>query len=354
MLVHLKFFQLRTIVALVLILSIVACSKTSEYKRRKPIIPATQTPAPPPAPAPLPAKTNYLTLPKSGSKFIYEQSNVLIENLQFENSDSIAIYVKKSSNITIRNCFFNKSALEAINIETSSNVTIENCLFNHAQSGVYVMKSDVIKVINNQFVNVRKREDGSRGQFVQFNQVTGEGNIIENNRGENFANESDPEDLISLYNSHGSAASPIIVRNNIFRGGGPSYSGGGIMTGDQGGSYLLVENNTLIDPGQYGIATAGGNNITILNNRIYGRQQPFTNNPLYVWAQTGVACSDINVKGNKINWIDWSGYRNLGWNSGNCSNTLWEPPVVISLEEMKVPTHLINFITPQELVQIRL
>ncbi|WP_276501405.1 right-handed parallel beta-helix repeat-containing protein [Terrimonas pollutisoli] len=355
MFLHLKFFRLQTLVTFVsLALFLVSCGKSLEYKRRNPISPTPNSPTPNnPAPTPAPTTINYLALPKAGPKFIYQQSNVVIENLQFEHSGRMSIYIKKSSNITVRNCFFNKSALEAINVESSSNITIENCLFNDAQSGVYVMQSQVIKVVNNQFVNVRKREDGSRGQFVQFNQVAGEGNIIENNRGENFLNESNPEDLISLYMSNGTAASPIMVRNNIFRGGGPSISGGGIMTGDLGGSYFIVENNTLVDPGQYGIAIAGGSNITILNNKIYGRQQPFTNNPLYVWAQTGIACSDINVKGNKINWTDKTGYMNMGWNAGNCAGTLWEPPVVISLEEMNVPSHLITFITPEELLQIR-
>lgn len=355
MFLHLKFFRSQTLVTFVsLVLFLVSCGKSLEYKRRSPVSPTPNGPTPNnPAPAPIPTTINYLALPKAGPKFIYQQSNVVIENLQFDYSGRMSIYIKQSSNITVRNCFFNKSALEAINVESSSNITIENCLFNDAQSGVYVMRSQVIKVVNNQFVNVHKREDGSRGQFVQFNQVTGEGNIIENNKGENFPDESDPEDLISLYQSHGTAASPILVRNNIFRGGGPSISGGGIMTGDQGGSYLHVENNTLIDPGQYGIATAGGTNITILNNKIYGRQQSFTNNPLYVWAQTGVACSDINVMGNKINWTDNTGYLNMGWNSGNCAGTFWEPPVIISLEEMNVPAHLITFITPEELIQIR-
>lgn len=349
----LKFFRLLPLVTFVsFALFLVSCGKSLEYKRRTPITPTTNVP-PANNPTPTPTTINYLALPKTGSKFIYQQSNVVIENLQFENSDSISIYIKKSSNIIVRNCFFNKSMLEAINVETSSNITIENCLFNNAQSGVYVMKSQAIKIINNQFVNVRKRKDGSRGQFVQFNQVSGEGNIIENNKGENFLNESNPEDLISLYQSYGTAASPILVRNNIFRGGGPSTSGGGIMTGDLGGSYLHVENNTLIDPGQYGIATAGGTNITILNNKIYGRQQSFTNNPLYIWAQTGIVCSNINVKGNKVNWTDSTGYKNMGWNSGNCASTLWEPPVVVSLEEINVPAHLITFITPAELVQIR-
>ena len=125
------------------------------------------------------------------------------------------------------------------------------------------------------------------------------------------------------------------------------------MTGDYGGSYIIVDNNTLVDPGQYGIAIAGGNNITIINNKIYGKRQPFTNNPLYVWGQLGVACSNINVKGNRANWTDRNGYNNMGWNAGNCTSTLFEFASPITLEEMNVPAHLITKITPAELLEIR-
>jgi hypothetical protein len=273
--------------------------------------------------------------------------------MQFANVTGIAIYIKQSKNVTIKNCFFNKATAEAINIERSANIHIENCLFNGGDAGVYAMESQLIKVINNQFVNVSQRIGESRGQFVQFNGVTGPGNVIENNQGENFFGESDPEDLVSLFKSYGTAVSPISVRNNTFRGGGPSSSGGGIMTGDYGGGYIIVENNILVDPGQYGIATAGGTNITIINNKIFGKQQSFTNNPLYVWGQTGVACSNINVVGNRANWIDKNGYNNRGWDAGNCTSTSFEYPTPITLAEMNVPAHLITKITPAELLEIR-
>lgn len=337
-------------------LLIVSCSKSTEYKRSRVAAPPPPEPPPPaaePVPTPAPAAVAYLALPKSEAKFIYKDADVVIENLRFEDIKGIAIYIKQSKNVTIRNCFFNKATEEAINIERSSNIHIENCLFNHADAGVYAMESQVIKVINNQFVNVRQRPGEGRGQFVQFNGVTGEGNVIENNQGENFEGESNPEDLISLFKSYGTAASPILIRNNTFRGGGPSLSGGGIMTGDYGGGYIVVENNTLIDPGQYGIASAGGNDISILNNKIYGKQQFFTNNPLYVWGQLGVACYNINVKGNRANWTDKNGYYNRGWNAGNCSNTSFEYADPITLEEMNVPGHLITKITAAELLQIR-
>ena len=351
---NVKFFNIRIVFAIVIITSLlISCSKTSEYKRKKPDTPGT-TPTLPTTPS-LPPTTNptgYLALTKTDARFIYEQSGVVIENLQFENIEGIALYIKKSDNIIVRNCFFNKATNEAINIESSANITIENCLFNGVESGVYVMGSQTIKVSGNQFVNVRKRADDSRGQFVQFNKVTGTGNVIENNKGENFPDESNPEDLISLYKSSGTASSPVSIRNNMFRGGGPSPSGGGIMTGDNGGDYIIVENNTLVDPGQYGIATSGGSNITIINNKMFAKEQPFSNNPLYVWGQSA-ACSDIIVKSNRANWTDKNGYNNLGWYYGNCSNTLFEYATPITFEEMNMPAHLITMITPEELVQIR-
>jgi len=346
----------RAVFALVISAALITgCSKGDlEYKRKHNTPTTPTTPAPTPTPIPTPTPTgNYLSLAKSSAKTISGQSNVVIENLQFENIDGRSLYINGSKNITIRNCFFNKATAEAISIENSSTITIENCLFNGVITGVYALSSETIKVRNNQFVNVRKLTVGGRGQFVQFNGVTGAGNAIENNKGENFLGESNPEDLISLYRSSGTASSPISVRNNIFRGGGPSASGGGIMTGDYGGSYQIVENNTLLDPGQYGIAAAGGSNITLINNKIFAKQQPFTNNPLYVWAQEGASCSNINVKGNRVNWLDKSGTKNNGWNAGNCNGTSFESPTTITLAEMAVPAHLITMITPAELLQIR-
>ncbi|MGK2862967.1 MAG: right-handed parallel beta-helix repeat-containing protein [Chitinophagaceae bacterium] len=296
---------------------------------------------------------DYLLLTKSEPISITNESNVVIENLQFENAEGIALNIKGGHNIIIRNCFFNKAKEEAINIEISSGIRIENCLFNGVTTGVYAMQSQSIIVKNNQFVNVSQRSYGGRGQFVQFNGVSGEGNSIENNKGENFPGESNPEDLISMFNSSGTAESPISIRNNIFRGGGPSTSGGGIMTGDYGGGYQVVENNTLLDPGQYGIASAGGKHITLINNKIFAKQQPFTNNPLYVWAQAGAGCSDIFVKGNRANWINKNGEVNGGWNSESCDNTSFEYPTTITLEEMNVPEHLITMVTPEQLLEIR-
>lgn len=298
-------------------------------------------------------KVFYLSLPEETPVTYKNISNLVIENLQFTNKSGANLVFINCRNITIRNCYFGRSGAEAIVLEECSNIQIEKCLFVYNLTGVYAANSSTIKVINNQFVNVRQRRGPARGQFVQFNNVTGAGNEISDNKGENFSGESNPEDLISMFKSSGTAASPIRIKNNMFRGGGPSTSGGGIVLGDYGGRFIIAENNTLLNPGQYGMAVAGGSDMTILNNKIYARQQPFTNNPLFVWAQAGVSCSDIIVKDNKANWIDKKGNINGGWDAGNCKNTSFEYPAPITEAEMNIPVHLIDFVTPDELLKIR-
>lgn len=332
-------------------------SYTHNYKTSYVVIKnkSTTTPVPPTPPT---GTSKYLLLPESGAKIIRGQSNVVIENLRFTNITGNPIYVGNSSNIIVRNCFFNKATAEAIVFENATNVTVENCLFNGVTTGVYALSSTTIKVRNNQFVNVRQRSGGGRGQFVQFNGCGGAGCLVENNKGENFPGESDPEDLISMFKSSGTATSPIGIRNNTFRGGGPSSSGGGIMLGDYGGAYQIAEGNKLLDPGQYGMAISGGNNCQIINNQIVAKQQPFVNNPLYMWAQQGASCSNNTVRGNRIFWQDKSGGFNGGWDAGNCGGSSFEYPTrwtsyADAVAAMNIPSHLIDFVSPAELLTLR-
>lgn len=314
---------------------------------------------PPVDPPPPTSASKYFSLPTKRTTEYLAKSNEIIENIDFTNVPGNAIRIADVTNVEVRNCYFNRSGEEAIEIERASNVRIHDNVFRYATSGVYALSSQTIKVYNNEFVNVRQRSEGGRGQFVQFNGVTGAGNLVEDNRGMNFLGESDPEDLVSMFRSSGTSTSPISIKRNIFIGGGPSSSGGGIMTGDYGGSYQIAEDNIVIDPGQYGMASAGGSNISILNNKIIAKQQPFTNNPLYVWAQQGASCNNITVKGNKVFWIDKAGSFNGGWNAGNCSSTSFEYPARWnSYNEAILSTgvtvsHIFKFFSAAELLTIR-
>lgn len=298
-------------------------------------------------------KIDYMNLPVSAPLDLSGKSNVVVENKRFVDAPSIAIKMYNgANNITIRNCTFDGAAQELVELENAFNITIENCLFAKGYSGVYAVGSKNVKIINCQFVNMRIKwingQFQGKGQFVQMNGCSDI--LVENCKGENFP-EADPEDMISFYKS-----SNAVVRNNIFRGNPTSSwsnSGGGIIAGDNGGDNILIENNTVMTPGNYGIAIAGGNNNRVLNNKIYSERNAVSNNPLYVWAQAGAACGSITVTGNRVYWIDKNGARNNGWNAGNCSNTIFQAPTNITLAEMGVPVHLIDFITPAELLIIR-
>ena len=302
-------------------------------------------------------KADYLSLPHATPTTYKNASDLVIENVQFTNPSGNNLVLINCTNIIIRNCYFGASKEEAISIEKGSKITIEKNLFANNKSCVYSYNTTGgIVIRNNQFINVKGPHP--RAQYVQFNSCTGDDNVIENNKGECWPGESYPEDLISIFKSKGTPGSPILIRNNIFRGGGPSESGGGIMMGDNGGGNVIVENNILVDPGQYGIAASGGSNIIIRNNKIFARPQKFTNVGIYAWAQAGADCNDIEIANNNINYTSGKNAeveknnlfieKNCGAIKGVESNKF-----TLTLEELQLPSRLIDFISAEELLLIR-
>ena len=227
--------------------------------------------------------------------------------------------------ITLTNCYnihitgnkLANSTAVGIYLYKCKNITIDNNFFTNVSSGVYAEQTTDggIIVNNNQFLNMKG--PFPRGQFVQFNTVKGPGSSISYNRGENILGQSYPEDGISLYQSSGTASSPVMITGNWIRGGGPSSSGGGIMLGDNGGSYLTAANNILVDPGEYGMAIAGGDHNSIVNNSIYGKQQYFTNVGLYINDINGFKTTNCTISGNKVRYYNKVNYQNNAWISPN-------------------------------------
>ena len=90
---------------------------------------------------------------------------------------------------------------------------------------------------------------------------------INNNVAINQLGKSDTEDLVNTYSSSGTADDPIQVNNNQFYGSGSSHSGGGILLGDGGGSYMEARNKFIVNPGQYGLAMSGHHQV-FSNNKL--------------------------------------------------------------------------------------
>jgi parallel beta-helix repeat protein len=252
------------------------------------------------------------------------------------------ITLNNCSNITITNCIFHNSTGNGITLYRCKNITITNCFIYSVASGIYALESSAVNINNNQFLNMQGPFPG--GQFVQFDNVSGAGNRVNSNRGENIQGSSNPEDAISMYESNGTAADPIQIGGNWIRGGGPSQTGSGIMLGDDGGSYQIVQNNVLVDPGDAGIGIASGHNIQIINNKIYGKQQAFTNVGLYVWNEYRSGCSMNTASGNQVRWTNSSGQDNGSWNGKNCgkitgwSSNTWQAIIDSTILPVKVIT----------------
>jgi hypothetical protein len=236
-----------------------------------------------------------------------------------------AITLTNCHNIRITKNTLGNSTDAGIYLYNCYNITIDYNKIANVSTGVYVVNTSGggISVTNNQFRNMHGPMP--RGQFVQFNSVNGPGNRISYNRGENIPGESNPEDAINLFKSNGTADSPIKVVGNRVRGGGPSKSGGGIMLGDNGGSYQAASDNILVDPGQYGIAVAGGDHIAVVGNTVYGRSQSFTNVGIYVWGQSGYHCSNITVSGNRVRFMNAKNIENDSWiGTGEAKPAGWD------------------------------
>jgi hypothetical protein len=179
-----------------------------------------------------------------------------------------------------------------------------------------------IVIDNNQFRNMNGPYP--RGQFVQFDAMRGAGSSISNNKCENILGSSYPEDAINLYMSGGTASSAIRIVGNWIRGGGPSRTGGGIILGDNGGSYEYAANNILVNPGQYGMGIAGGDHMSIVNNQIFSIKQSFTNVGIVVWGQAGYPVTSATVSGNIVNWLNSAGISNGDWlGPGESTPTGW-------------------------------
>lgn len=243
-------------------------------------------------------------------------SNLTISGKTFTDLTENAITIENCSNIKITACSFTNITGEAIRIKSgSSNITVHQCLFDTVRTGVYATDSSNIRVTYSTCKNVQGPKP--RGQFVQLNACSGSNNYIAYNVIINRLGESNPEDLINLFKTNGTAEGYVLVEYNYAIGGGPSASGGGFLAGDNGGSYQQISNNILVDPGQYGIACAGGDNIILSNNQVYGKQQYFTNVGMYVWNQSDFPSDNVQVLNNIVGYTNSAGVSNGFYNGSN-------------------------------------
>ena len=278
-------------------------------------------------------------------------NNATISKLQITNTSGHCISLVNCSNITIVDCKLGPSAGNGVDMDHCTNITITNCSMANISSGVYINTGSGISVTYNDIQNVQ----GSfpRGQMVQFNAVSGAGNRINYNTCDNVSGQSNPEDIINLFKTNGTINDPIQVIGNWLRGGGPSTSGGGMLAGDNGGSYQLFENNICVNTGNEGIEVAGGHDITVNNNTFYSQKTTISGVGISVYNQCTDPCFNITVQNNQINWTHYSGVLNNLYDAGKSgiiagwSTNTYNP----NLNSSILPTKIIGRI-PQDSIPI--
>ena len=234
----------------------------------------------------------FLARTPSGQVVINRRSNVTVSGFQFQNLSGNAIIVRNSSNITI----------------TAND-------FDTVVGAIYVQNSTNITVTWNRYRNIGDGTTGSgHSAFIQFNETTG--GYIGHNKGIG----GKTEDIISMWQSGGSSSSsPLVIEYNHFEGTNwTSGSGAGINMGDGGGSHMIARFNTLLNPGQSGIAISSGIDNHITDNIVYGELRPHSNVGVPVWNQYPTACSGHEIARNKVKWYRYDGLETPAWDGGNC------------------------------------
>lgn len=170
-------------------------------------------------------------------------------------------------------------------------------------------------------------------QFLQFDKVVGPIDVGWNEV-INRAGSSAVEDVISLYKSGGTATTPARIHDNFIWGAFPadpaatSFSGGGIMVGDQGSSAgnVVVSGNQVVGTTNYGISVVCGSNQAVIDNTILssgrtgdGTALPATNVGLSMGSEArwGAGCG--TYAGNVAHGND------LGWQRPTGRNDQWVP-----------------------------
>ena len=252
---------------------------------------------------------------------IANSRNVTIKCLNIGNMPRHGIRITNSQNVKILDTWIHdlagNSPMLAIDIAESTDILLEGNRLEQVRSGVYVLGGPGIVFRGNRVVNVMG--PFPRGQMIQFNKVSGPGNVISGNLAINHHGLSYPEDVISIFKSSGTAESPILIEDNFIMGDpnlgsqDMSRSGSGFMLGDVGGWNILARNNTLISPGQVGIGVPSGGNIVIEGNLIYGEQSNVSNVGIYVWNQSAIKGGPIRIADNIVQWSNKDGNNNSFW-----------------------------------------
>ncbi len=257
-------------------------------------------------------------------------TNVTIQGIEIRNYVDNGIFFRRGNNIHLRRLSINNTgsgnghkygAIRLVNVE---NVTVTDNYFTRVTSGVlFTDCTGPVLIRDNMGLNIGRN-------FVQLDKCHGSNIEISYNAMERFGTylrgeAEDVVDWISVYKSHGTEDSPILVKNNRARGHGNDRYGSFIMLGDGGGSYQIASGNVGVNPGQVGIGIAGGQNISVKENTMFSHEWKYSNVAFYSANYSEpYPCGSHLVTENRSYWIKGSlQIQNNIWTDTKCDDVLF-------------------------------
>lgn len=218
---------------------------------------------------------------------------------------------------------------QPIVLDNCDNVTIRRVDFRRSSIGVYAVNSRNITIEYCRAENITgpsERTGANRANFYQFNNVDGfHCHHLKGRYG-------DTEDVFSHYASRNGVLEDVAWEGAV-RTDQPtsdstpsipwrSNSGTGAICGDGGGNNsrnVQVRRATFLNPGQVGIAIAGGQNCSFTDCVVVSNANPPTrqvNVAAYVWNQYSGTCAGHVLRNNRTRFHN----NNNFWNGGNCGS----------------------------------
>jgi hypothetical protein len=305
--------------------------------------------------------------PNTAAVTIATSQPVVIDHANIESKSTLIESSIAGANITITNTsgwalnpgMVGQSPGRFLSAQNFANVEIEhNSLFGTAGIELSQYQGDgstsqTVRVLYNDALNIDGRRSSSPRSFatapnraddVQFCQLDActalSGAQIAWNRVINIAGMSRVEDNISIFQSSGTAGSPILIHDNLIEGAfpaqprSPSFSGGGIILSDghtnsasTDPGFVQAFSNVVIGTTNYGIAISSGHDDSIYNNIVVssgrlpdGTRLPASNVGIYVW----------NAGNDPFFGNDQEYGNTIGWMRGNERNDQFLPDVTPS------------------------
>ena len=290
---------------------------------------------------------------------------VIIENSYVTGPYDLIEDATKGNNVTIKNVIGigqlpnvkGKTYGVFVSAQNPASLTVENCYFESVRFGVWVRGyvgnrngTQTITILNNRGHNINGAEsNGSGGTLtgetnwqwahaVQISNVNAvPGMVIAWNEIVNYPGQSLVNEIISMYDSSGTASSPVLVHDNYIQGGYPyipatdNYNGGGFTTDGYSGDTVAtatafnnIYNNQFVGTTNMGVEIGTGHDNSAYNNRVIssgllanGQKISAQNVGLTLYDVRGnVARGTMynnNMYGNVVGWMCWA--SRCAWDS---------------------------------------